>query len=111
MRVVRKNKSYNKRYLKIYDNNDKPVNSIFPFYSWFFYSVNPKDEPTRMSCRMAALKNLYWLIGQDCDYDEWVKTIEKLDSGRGVEGKEANNTSQFFNNAEKWTALESFNNK
>lgn len=111
MRVVRKNKSYNKRYLKIYDNNDKPVNSIFPFYSWFFYCVNPKDELTRMSCRMAALKNLYWLIGQDCDYDEWVKTIEKLDSGRGVEGKEANNTSQFFNNAEKWTALESFNNK
>lgn len=108
-KVVRKNKSYDKRCLKIYYNG-KLINTVIPFYSWYFYSDNFNDELTRMCCRIKVLENLYWLVGQDCTYEEWEKIIEKLDSGRGVEGK-TEKYSQFFNIDEKLTALESFNNR
>lgn len=105
--VVKKNKKYNKRYLKIYYDG-KLVNSVFPFYNWFFYDINFDDELTRICCRKKVLENLYWLIGKDCNYEDWKNIIEKLDIGRGVEGKKANNISQFFNMEEKLIALESF---
>lgn len=57
-KIVRKNKAYNKRYLKIYYDS-KLINSIYPFYNWFFYGTKPEDEISRMSCRIKALENLY----------------------------------------------------
>ncbi len=105
-KVVRKNKSYDKRCLKIY-YYDKLINTVIPFYSWYVYSVNFSDELTRIWCRTKILENLYWLVGQDCTYEEWGKIIERLDSGRGVEGK-SENSSQFLNINEKLIALESF---
>ena len=107
-KAIRKNKSYDKRRLKIY-YNDELINTVRPFYHWYVYSVNFNDELTRMRCRIKVLENLYWLVGEDCTYEEWEKIIERLDSGRGVEDK-SENTSQFYNISEKLTALESFNN-
>ena len=109
-KIVRKNKTYSRRYLKIYYDG-KLINTVFPYGGWYANTIIIVDELTRMCCRIKILENLYWLIGGGCDYDEWQKHIEYLDNGKGVSGKSANNkTSQFFNDTEKLTALESFNN-
>ena len=113
IKVQRKNKSYDKRKLVIYDNNDKKIVEVTPWGGWFCWSnsfLYKTDPDSWKLCRLEVLKNLYWLVGKDCTYEEWEKIIEKLDSGRGVEGK-SENVSQFFNIDEKLTALESFNNK
>lgn len=111
-KVVRKNKSYDKRKLVIYDNNDKKIVEATPWGGWFCWSNNlyKTDPDIWKMCRLEVLKNLYWLIGKDCDEFEWNCHIEKLDSGSGVDGK-TEKYSQFFNIDEKLTALESFNNK
>ena len=44
-KIVKKNKSYNKRCLKIYYNG-KLINTVIPFYSWYIYSVNFNDDLT-----------------------------------------------------------------
>ena len=68
------------------------------------------DPDSWKICRLEVLKNLYWLIGKDCDEFEWNQHIEKLDRGSGVDGK-TEKYSQFFNIDEKIAALVSFNNK
>ena len=112
-KVVRKNKSYDKRKLVIYDNNDKKIVEATPWGGWFCWSNSfpYKTEPDSWKiCRLEVLKNLYWLIGEDCDEFEWNRHIEKLDSGSGVDGKTIK-TSQFYNIDEKIQARLSFNNK
>ena len=112
-KIVRRNKSYDKRKLVIYDNNDKKIVEASPWCGWFSWSNSfpYKTEPDSWKiCRFEVLKNLYWLIGEDCDEFEWDIRIEHLDSGLGIDGK-TEKYSQFFNIDEKLTALESFNNK
>ena len=112
-KVVRKNKSYDKRKLVIYDNNDKKIVEVEPWGGWFCWSNNSiyKTDPDSWKiCRLEVLKNLYWLIGEDCDEFTWSMQIDKWDSGLGVDGK-TEKYSQFFNIDEKIAALESFNNK
>lgn len=112
-KVVRKNKSYDKRKLVIYDNNDKKIVEVEPWGGWFCWSnsfLYKTDPDSWKLCRLEVLKNLYWLIGKDCDEFEWNQRIEHLDSGLGVDGK-TEKYSQFFNIDEKIAALESFNNK
>ena len=110
--VQRKNKSYDKRKLVIYDNNDKKIVEVTPWGGWFCWSNNlyKTDPDSWKICRLEVLKNLYWLIGKDCDEFEWNQHIEKLDRGSGVDGK-TEKYSQFFNIDEKIAALVSFNNK
>lgn len=111
-KVVRKNKSYHKRKLVIYDN-DKKIVEVEPWGGWFSWSNSSpyKTGPDYWRiCRLEVLKNLYWLIGKDCDEFEWDRRIEHWDEGKGVDGK-TEKYSQFFNIDEKLTALESFNNK
>ena len=110
LKVVRKNKSYNKRKLVIYDNNDKKIVEVTPWGGWFCWSNSfpySTDKDTWRKCRYLVLQNLYWLIGEDCDEFEWNQHIEKLDKGTGVDGK-TTKESVFFNVDDKITALESF---
>ena len=58
---------------------------------------------------MEVLKNLYWLLGQDCDEEEWQRTIERWDTGKGIIGA-VTNESQFFNENEKLASIMSFKN-
>lgn len=112
-RVVRKNKSYDKRKLVIYDNNDKKIVEVEPWGGWFCWSNNSiyKTDPDSWKlCRLEVLKNLYWLVGRDCDEFEWDICIEHWDSGVGVDGK-TEKSSQFFNIDEKNRARLSFENK
>ena len=107
-KVVRKNKSYDKRKLVIYDEDDKKIVEVEPWGGWFCWS-NTFDKNYAL-VRMEVLKNLYWLVGRDCDDFTWSMRIDKWDSGTGVDGK-TEKYSQFFNIDEKIAALESFNNK
>jgi hypothetical protein len=107
-KVVRRNKSYDKRKLVLYENKKK-VAEAFSWGGWYAWNDTFADKLTRVNCRHYVLKNLYWLIGRDCDKDEWEHHIENLDSGKGVDGK-TDKLPMFFNEDEKLTALESFEN-
>ena len=110
LKVVRKNKSYNKRKLVFYDNNDKKIVEVTPWGGWFCWSNSfpyTTDKDTWRKCRYLVLQNLYWLCGQDCSYADWMGRIERWHKGRGVDGKTIK-TSQFFDVDEVCAALDSF---
>ena len=111
-KVIRKNKSYDKRKLVIYDNDNKIV-EVEPWGGWFCWSspfLYRLDEDTIKGLRLQVLKNLYWLVGRDCDKEEWENRIEHWDEGKGVDGK-TNKVSQFNTACEKIAARVSFDNK
>lgn len=108
-KVVRKNKSYDKRKLVIYDDNDNKIVEVEPWGGWFCWSKR-LDDTTHVIARMEVLKNLYWLVGRDCDDFEWDRRIEHWDSGKGIEGL-VTKESQFFDTLELNAAKQSFNNK
>lgn len=108
-KVVRKNKSYDKRKLVIYDDNDNKIVEVEPYCGWFCWSNPNIFDKNFALARMEVLKNLYWLVGRDCDEFEWERRIEHWDSGKGIDGK-TDKVSQ-FNNIEKNQARLSFNNK
>ena len=107
-KIVRKNKSYDKRRLVIYDNNDKKIVEVTPWGGWFCWSK--RFDKNYALVRMEVLKNLYWLVGRDCDEFKWDIRIEHWDEGMGVDGK-TDKVSQFNNIDEKIQARLSFNNK
>lgn len=108
-KVVKKNKTYKNRKLVIYDDNDKRIADVTPWCGWFCWS-NRIDENFSL-VRMEVLKNLYWLLGYDCDEEEWERSIERWDTGRGVMGRPTTNESQFFNEDEKLAARMSIKNQ
>lgn len=105
-KVVRKNKSYDKRCLKIY-YHDKLINTARPYGGWFCWDKNFENLMMHSACRRKVLENLYWLVGKDCSYADWVGRIERWHKGRGVDGK-TTKTSQFFDGDELRAALNSF---
>lgn len=107
-KVVRRNKSYDNRKLAFYENKKK-VAEAYPWGGWYAWNNTFINELIRVNCRHYVLKNLYWLIGKDCDKNEWNHHIENLSRGKGVDGK-IDKLSMFFNEDEKLTALESFEN-
>lgn len=106
LKVVRKNKSYDKRRLKIY-YHDKLINTAEPWGGWFCWDKNFENLMMHATCRRKVLENLYWLVGRDCDIGEWLNRIDRWDRGTGIDGK-PNKESAFFNTEDKQTALESF---
>ena len=101
------NKSYDKR--KISVTIDKKKYYIEPCWGW--YSVNTTDLEIRGILRKIAIDNLYWLLGRDCDFEDWKHEIDKWDSGKGIYNTPIEKPSSiFFNTKEKETALNSFNN-
>ena len=107
--VIRKNKTYQRRLLKIY-NDKQLVQIVMPWMGWYSWERSFKDDLTRMICRRKVLENLYWLLGQDCDKETWMQRIDKWNNGRGISGVPADCKSLFFNDDEYLTAIESFNN-
>lgn len=107
-KVVRKNKSYDKRKLVIYDDNDNKIVEVEPWGGWFCWSK--RFDKNYALVRMEVLKNLYWLVGRDCDEFEWDRRIEHWDEGMGVDGT-TDKISQFHNIDEKIQARLSFDNK
>ena len=55
------------------------------------------------------MDNLYWLLGRDCDIEDWERSINRWDSGRGIYNTPVDKpTSIFFNTEEKDRAFNSF---
>ena len=106
MKVVRRYKSYDKRTLVIYDGK-KPIAYVRPFYDWFsLESVRHIPSSFHLDLRRKyVMENLYWLIGRDCEEDEWIKRVNKWDTPDHV-----TQMSSMFFEGEKEIALNSFNN-
>lgn len=109
MKVERKNKNYSKRKLKIVDDNDKLLCYVEPCFGWFSYSNAMRNNK---ELRPLIIENLYWLLGRDCDFEEWTDSIEKWDRGKRIYGVPIDKLpeSQFFSKEEKEKALNSFYN-
>lgn len=110
LRVVRKFKHYEHRQIWIYDNK-KIVDILMPWHGWYletYVAETYKDE-----IRVIAMQNLYWLLGKDCDQEEWSGKIELWNKGQGSYkvkwGK--NPKSLFLSEALKNIALNSFEEK
>lgn len=105
MDIKRKNKSYDKRKLVITINKKKYY--VEPCFGW--YSVSTSNLEIRSIIRDVVMDNLYWLLGRDCDIEEWEQSINRWDSGRGIYNTSVDKlTSIFFNTEEKDRALNSF---
>lgn len=106
MDIKRKNKSYNKRQLVITINKTKYY--VEPCFGW--YSVSTSNLEIREIIRDIVMDNLYWLLGRDCDIEDWEYTINNWDSGRGIYNISSGDkpASIFFNSEEKNRAFNSF---
>ena len=107
-KVVRKNKTYKKRILKIYEGK-KLVNEVMPWMGWYCWCKPFRDDGTHIICRRKVLENLYWLLGRDCDKSEWIRAVEQWDQGKHIYGVPIDKLqSVFHNDDERLTAIESF---
>lgn len=109
--VKKLNKTYNKRVLQI-KSGKKVIDRITPFFGWYSHGINIKkyEESIIKEIRKLTMENLYWLLGRDCDFEDWTYSIEHWDKGKGVNGLSSNNESMFFSEQEKQIALNSFYN-
>ena len=108
--VVRKNKTYNKRILKIYSDK-KLISSAVPCMGWFGWTQGFTNETDRICCRRKVLENLYWLLGRDCSKEDWIESVKGWDEGKHIYGVSIDRlTSMFFNDDERLLAIESFDN-
>lgn len=108
--VVRKNKTYSKRKLYIYDDNKNRINIVEPWMGWFsLYMCKTLEEHTQI--RKVIMEHLYWLLGKDCDYQTWIDYVNDWDRGKRIYGVALNKLpeSNFFE-GEKEIALNSFYN-
>ena len=107
--VKKLNKTYSKRRLQIKDGN-KIIDELTPFFGWYSHEINIKkyEESIIKEIRKLTMENLYWLLGRDCDFEDWTHSIEHWDKGKGVNGLSADAPSMFFSDEEKQIALNSF---
>lgn len=106
--VVKRNKNYKARKLVIYDDK-KRITYVEPFWGWYSFSENLHE--LHKPCRALVMENLYWLLGRDCEWEDWVKSIEAWDKGRHIYNVPIDKLpkSMFFE-GEKEIALNSFYN-
>lgn len=107
--VKKLNKTYSKRVLQI-KRDKKVIDRITPFFGWYSHEINIKkyEESIIKEIRKLTMENLYWLLGRDCDFEDWNHSIEHWDKGKGVKGLSADAPSMFFSDEEKRIALDSF---
>lgn len=115
MEVLRRYKTFEKRTLVIYDDK-KPIAYIRPYSGWFSIELTKhsqwslRDIDTNKMLRSYVMKNLYWLLGRNCDLEEWNNKIYCWDIGRHVYGVPIDKLSSMFFEGEKDIALKSFGN-
>ena len=105
---VKRNKNPKNRKINFYGGK-KLISAAIPWHGWYAYTM-PIDEDTRKEIRKITMENLYWLLGCDCDFYEWEKTIEDWNTGKHIYGVSTDISSLFFSNEEKESALNSFYN-
>ncbi len=75
----RKNKLHKNRKFSVYKNSKK-IGEVIRYQDWFCIDLGQHRDyiPT---VRNLVMRDLYWLIGDDCDVTEWSKRIDRLDNG------------------------------
>ena len=58
------------------------------------------------------MKNLYWLLGRDCEFEDWIDSVNDWDKGKHIYNVSIDKLpeSMFFE-GEKEIAINSFFNK
>ena len=107
--VVKRNKNPKKRRLAIYDGK-KIITYVDRFWGWYAFTER-LDIELHDKCRCLVMENLYWLLGNDCEWGDWVESVDEWDNGRHIYNVPVNELppSMFFE-GEKEIALNSFYN-
>lgn len=105
--VVKRNKNYKARKLVIYDGK-KRITYVYPCWGWYSFSENLHE--LHKPCRALVMENLYWLLGRDCEWEDWVDSIEAWDKGKHIYNVPVDKLTSMFFEGEKEIALNSFYN-
>ena len=78
--ITRKNKLPKSRKFSVYKDSKK-IGEVIRYQDWICIDLGKHREyiPT---VRNLVMRDLYWLIGDDCDVTEWSKKIDRLDEGQ-----------------------------
>lgn len=106
-KVVRKHKNPKARKLAIYDESNKIVTYAIPCWGWYSFTTRLEPE-LHKKCRCLVIENFYWLIGNNCDFDDWKESIEKWDKGLIYNVPLNELPSSMFFEGEKEIALNSY---
>jgi hypothetical protein len=111
---VKRNKTYKNRKLVIYDGN-KQIAYATPWMGWYGITLKVPISTVKLGegseIRRLFMENLYWLLGHDCNFEEWNESIEAWDKGKHIYGVPVDKLSSMFFEGEKEIALNSFYNK
>ncbi len=77
--INRKNKLPKSRKFSVYKDG-KRIGEVIRYQDWFCIDLG-KHRDYIPTVRNLVMRDLYWLIGDDCDADEWNRKIERLDNG------------------------------
>lgn len=77
--IKRKNKVPKNRKFSIYKDN-KRIGEVIRYQDWICIDLGTL-RGYHTTVRSLVMRDLYWLIGDECDADEWNRRIECLDNG------------------------------
>ena len=77
--INRKNKTPKNRKFSVYKDG-KRIGEVIRYQDWLCIDLGTHRE-YHTTVRSLVMRDLYWLIGDDCDADEWNGRIERLDDG------------------------------
>lgn len=77
--IKRKNKVPKNRKFSIYKDN-KRIGEVIRYQDWICIDLGTL-RGYHTTVRSLVMRDLYWLIGDECDADEWNRRIERLDNG------------------------------
>ena len=77
--INRKNKLPKSRKFSVYKDG-KRIGEVIRYQDWFCIDLG-EHRGYHTTVRSLVMRDLYWLIGDDCDADEWNRRIERLDDG------------------------------
>ena len=78
--INRKNKLPKSRKFSIYKDG-KRIGEVIRYQDWICIDLG-KHRDYIPTVRNLVMRDLYWLIGDDCDVTEWSKRIDRLDNGQ-----------------------------
>lgn len=106
--VVKRNKNYKARKLAIYDGK-KLITYVYPCWGWYCFTENLND--LHKPCRALVMENLYWLLGRDCEFEDWIDSVNDWDKGKHIYNVTIDKLSEsMFFEGEKEIAINSFFN-
>lgn len=79
IRMNRKNKLHKNRKFSVYKDSKK-IGEVIRHQDWICIDLG-KHRDYIPTVRNLVMRDLYWLIGDDCDVTEWSKRIDRLDNG------------------------------